>query len=81
MQPMKGPDESGEGKADPTLLLSSDGHLFLPFRAPCFPTFRLWDLVQWLPWFSGFGLNCTVGFPRSPACRWQIVGLLGIPTM
>lgn len=30
MQPMKGPDESGEGKADPTLLLSSDGHLSCP---------------------------------------------------
>lgn len=24
----------------------------------------------------GFELNCTTGFPDSPACRWQIVGFL-----
>lgn len=40
-----------------------------------------WDFHHWLPWFSGLqGLdwNYTTAFPGSPACRWQLLGLLSL---
>lgn len=38
-----------------------------------------WDLCHWLPWFSDLrtGTELPTGFPGVPACRQQIMGVLG----
>lgn len=42
-----------------------------------------WDLYHWLSWFSGLQswtlwVNYRIGLPRSPRCRWQIMGLCSL---
>ena len=61
-----------------SLLLSWDSRLLLPsdtgFQAHITPS------VGPAPVLSAFGhgLHHTTSFPRSPACSWQTVGLLGL---